>query len=484
MDEEEKEIARKELELVKMIESTKFLKLDFFEKTEQRKEKEKEKEEVSKKQEEKNLIKEEIGKSRIMIISKKENYSSNERLIMEIKKDIEKFKNLNFDSRKINEIEEKILLNKKEKEKLFEKNIQVNSEIEILKSKSEEHQNIHMRLSDLSTCPTCHQNVDAVHRANVLNKSYNEISKSKNRIEELEIERKVISKSIKDCELKIYSQEKELTDMKILKMKLEGINEKEKKLKELEKNDESLKKDITLLEKHLSALNDSLFALTKFDAIYVEKEKELRESLKKEKISEIKIAELKKEIEVYSRTIFELKEKQKRLIEVKKKLEYISELENWINKKFVPVITFLEKNVMASLKKEFSTLFSEWFQILVSDNFVVRLTDDFTPLIEQQDYEIDYAYLSGGERTAIALAYRLALNQVINSLMSKIKTKEIVILDEPTDGFSEQQLDKMRSVLEQLKVKQLIIVSHEQKIEGFVEKVIKLNKIHGLSEKE
>src|SRR4030042_160030 len=123
---------------------------------------------------------------------------------------------------------------------------------------------------------------------------------------------------------------------------------------------------------------------------------------------------------------------------------------------------------MIKLKTEFSKLFAEWFYMLVSDNFNVRLSDDFTPVIEQQDYEIDYSFLSGGERTAVALAYRLSLNQVINSLLSKIKTRNLVILDEPTDGFSSQQLDKMRDVLSQLKTEQLIIVSHEQKIEGFV----------------
>ena len=104
--------------------------------------------------------------------------------------------------------------------------------------------------------------------------------------------------------------------------------------------------------------------------------------------------------------------------------------------------------------------------------------------MEQQDYEIEYAYLSGGERTAIALAYRLALNQVINSLLSKIKTRDLVILDEPTDGFSDQQLDKMRDVLQQLNIGQLIIVSHEQKIEGFVDNVIKFKKENGITKVE
>ena len=101
-------------------------------------------------------------------------------------------------------------------------------------------------------------------------------------------------------------------------------------------------------------------------------------------------------------------------------------------------------------------------------------------MIQHQDYEIDYAHLSGGERTAIALAYRLSLNQVVHSLLSKVKTKDLVILDEPTDGFSEQQLDKMRDVLQQMEVKQLIIVSHEQKIESFVENVIRFKKENGL----
>ncbi|MBU2612528.1 MAG: hypothetical protein KKB62_02290, partial [Nanoarchaeota archaeon] len=343
---------------------------------------------------------------------------------------------------------------------------------------------IHDTMSDLKVCPTCQQEVDSVHRANVLNKSYNTISQSKRRIEELEEEKKETAKKIKENENKIWENEKKLTELKILKMKYEGITEKEKKLYEAQNENELLKKDLLFLEKHIGTLNQSFFDLSKFDAAFNEKDKELREAMKWEKISEIKLAEVKKEIEVYSRSINEIKEKIKKVEAIKNKLDYVSELESWMNKKFVPVISFLERNVMNSLKSEFSRLFSEWFQTLVSDSFNVRLTDDFTPLIEQHDYEIDYAYLSGGERTAIALAYRLALNQVINSLLSRIKTKELVILDEPTDGFSEQQLDKMRGVLEQLNVKQLIIVSHEQKIEGFVEKVIRFKKNHGVSAKE
>src|SRR3989339_277300 len=166
---------------------------------------------------------------------------------------------------------------------------------------------------------------------------------------------------------------------------------------------------------------------------------------KERKITDLKILKMKlqdidkKEKKMHDKQIEELKERVKKIEEIKKQLNYLIELETWFSKEFIPLITYIERNVMIKLKTEFSKLFAEWFNMLVSDTFNVRLRDDFTPIIEQQDYEIDYAFLSGGERTAIALAYRLSLNQVINSLLSKIKTKDLVILDEPTDGFSEHK---------------------------------------------
>ena len=109
------------------------------------------------------------------------------------------------------------------------------------------------------------------------------------------------------------------------------------------------------------------------------------------------------------------------------------------------------------------------------------MDESFTPLIEQQGHDIDYAYLSGGERTAAALAYRLALNQTINNIVTEIKTKDIIILDEPTDGFSMEQLDRMKQVIEDLDAKQVILVSHDPKIESFVNNVIRIEKQLGSS---
>jgi DNA repair protein SbcC/Rad50 len=155
----------------------------------------------------------------------------------------------------------------------------------------------------------------------------------------------------------------------------------------------------------------------------------------------------------------------------------IAGLQEWLSEGFINLTIVMEKHIMAQIYTEFNTLFMEWFSMLIDDGMTnVRLDDQFTPVIEQNGYETQLENLSGGEKTSVALAYRLALNKVLNDFISHIKTKDLIMLDEPTDGFSSEQLDKIRDVLELLHTKQAIIVSHEQKIESFVDKVIRITK--------
>ena len=70
---------------------------------------------------------------------------------------------------------------------------------------------------------------------------------------------------------------------------------------------------------------------------------------------------------------------------------------------------------------------------------------------------------------------------VINKMIDTIQTKDILILDEPTDGFSTDQLDKLRNVLNELKLNQIIIVSHEQKMDAYVDNIIRMHKDNHVS---
>ena len=114
--------------------------------------------------------------------------------------------------------------------------------------------------------------------------------------------------------------------------------------------------------------------------------------------------------------------------------------------------------------------------MLATESLEVRLDETFSPIIMQGDIEMEYDFLSGGERTAIALAYRLALHQTISTMLHTIKTADLLILDEPTDGFSEAQIEKINDVLQELHTTQLMIVSHEPKMETFVDHIIRISK--------
>ena len=471
----ENELEEKQLNLVSV-------EKELFEKTEIRKVIQEEKEGIAKKIEERNKLIQEIEKTKIMIINKDETVFSNNKTILQIKNQIAELQSVKFDESMINQLEQKILLNKTEENKLNQLILEINSKINSFLLKSEENKKIEKKISSLEICPTCLQNVDAVYKANVLNKIHSDDFEAANQIKNLETEKNNFNNKLKDIKTEIFSEERQLTDLKILRMKLQDIQEKQMQVQNIEKSNILLEKDIEILKQHVDLLANSVINLVRFANALEIKQKELDDALRQERFAEIKVAELKKEIEVFSWNINELKKEILKAEKIRLELNYINELENWLSKQFTSLISLIEKNVMIKLKTEFSKLFAEWFYTLVSDTFRVHLSDDFTPIIEQQDYEIEYAYLSGGERTAIALAYRLALNQVINSLLSKIKTRDLVILDEPTDGFSEQQLDKMRDVLQQLNIKQLIIVSHEQKIEGFVENVIKFKKENGITQ--
>ena len=459
------------------------LESDLLLKIEKRKDKEKEKLEVQKLIDGKSDLKIKLGQTKGLLHSKTEIFANNEKTISSLKKEIEEFKLLNFNEYELQEIEEEILKKQKAKEKLTAMNLEINSKSASLSAKLIEAKKLEKKLQSLESCPTCHQNIDAVYRANVLNQNHNEIHQSKNQIEELEIEKKNIFNKIRETEISINLYDKKLTGLKIMKMKLEGIKEREIKLKEIEKRNYSFEADIHMLKEQIGTLKEDLLKLSKYDHIFEEKSIEFSLLLKDERVADIKLAEARKEIEIREKVINELKIRINEIESVKTKLDQTTEKEQWLNRKFIPLVADIERRAMISLKHEFSKLFSNLFSILVPENFSVSLSDNFTPIIEQGDSEINYAYLSGGEKTAVALAYRLALTHAINSISSKIKTKNLIILDEPTDGFSNEQLDKMREVLGKLKVKQLIMVSHEQKIEGFVENVIKLRKDCGISRK-
>ena len=161
--------------------------------------------------------------------------------------------------------------------------------------------------------------------------------------------------------------------------------------------------------------------------------------------------------------------------------ESLSEHRIWVTDYLSPTIENIEKHVLTSLNQRFDVQFQRWFQILMEDpDLQVRVDEEFSPVIEREGYEQDFLALSGGEKTSVAMAYRLALNTLVQEVAAGGGTN-VLILDEPTDGFSKEQLLKVRDVLSELKCPQVILVSHERELEAFADHVYRVERSNGVS---
>jgi exonuclease SbcC len=474
---QEKLILEETKNLIKLlddkIEKGAFIFLDY---TQKRKIIENEIFELESKIKEKEQFEKEVEKTNIQLASKNDNLSSINRELFEITEALSEIKEP-FNQQQYSMLNEEIVAKKVLLDDLNSKYIELVSKINSLETGKKENFEKKDRVFNISFCPTCLQNVSYAHKHNILNETESKIVELSKQLESYGIEKDKLRSSIEIEKDTLSKLETQRTLLEILKSKTEYLEKSKRKLAELEKSKISLEKDVLLLSKHIDSLKEEILKFSKFSHSFKKKQEELKNAFLEEKRSEISLAEQKKEKEITLKTISELESKIKEKEVLKTKLNFVLDLNDWISNQFSNLVDFIERNVLMKIRLDFSQLFSEWFKMLVSnEGFDVKLDENFTPLIMQSDIEMDYSFLSGGERTAVALAYRLALNQTINSVLSQIKTRDIVMLDEPTEGFSETQIDKIRDVLEELNAKQLIMVSHEQRIESFVDNIIKLKK--------
>jgi len=424
---------------------------------------------------EKENLEKELEKASVLLSLKRENLSGISREKSFTQKKIQE-NQIEFDERELEKLTFSINRLTLDIDMKSSKYIEFTSNIKSLDIRRSDMLSEKDRVFSMQMCPTCLQDVPAAHKHNILNQSESNISQINKDIKALKDSIVDLPSEIEKLKSEKSNLEKKKISLQILKSKIPEFENLKLKILDIEKNEKLLIEDVSILEKHISDLKQSILKYSKFQNIFKINQEELKKAFDNEKKSEISLAELKKELEL---TLKETEILQNSILEKEeRKKSYLKSLEliDWLSNNFFGLIEFTERNVMFKLRNEFSSLFNKWFSLLVTDSFETRLDENFTPIIIQNGAELDYSFLSGGERTAVALAYRLALNQIVNSTITGIKTKDIIILDEPTEGFSENQTNKLRDIFSELNTKQLIIVSHEQKIEGFVDNVIKIKK--------
>ncbi len=393
---------------------------------------------------------------------------------------------------------------------------------------------VQLQVIGLHHCPMCYQDVSEEHKQKIVMQEQQKVVMAESFVQDLQAKKEIMLGQREDCAAKmehILAQEQQLmrvqTEIRHLREKKRILSDKKEVLRVLAQENNLLMEQMKIIEQEGSVeqWQGQIEALQKMYLILVQQQemgktlgqiREQQQLLEKEcqQIDE-KLQELAKQLELKQDTTqsmnlvreevqqstrqerelaleqvrvqtivtaFEHKKQELHEIitalqEEKQNLIHIKEIYNWLEEYFLPLTYTIEKHIMTHIRRLFTEVFAEWFSILIDDPEVYATIDDgFSPVITQNGYEVGFVNLSGGERTSVALAYRLALNRVIHDVIQEVKTKELLILDEPTDGFSSEQLDKVREILEKMPLKQTIIVSHEAKIETFVSTVIRVRK--------
>lgn len=335
----------------------------------------------------------------------------------------------------------------------------------------------YQQIIDNKICPTCDREVDPQEFGEKLNSK-------KNERDQAEEKRKKIVENLENTQAllkNLRDYNKNLETLNQLNQNLEDRKERITKnldeILELSNQIEIIDTELRIHQKKLEELKDV--------SEKIEQMKTTLGTLKqKHEQTKDEISKAEKQIEIYKeekkKLETEIKEKEKQ----GKTKQLLDEHRIWLQDYYISTLESIEKHVMRNINQEFNRQLQRWFNILIYDpSKNVRVDEDFTPIIEQDGYEQNVNFMSGGEKTSLALIYRLALNTIVRKVSTTMKSN-ILILDEPTDGFSKEQLFKVREILNELQDAQVILVSHERELESFADQVFLVEKRNGISRVE
>lgn len=329
-------------------------------------------------------------------------------------------------------------------------------------------------LMEKKVCPTCGTSIDAAdyqEKVNSLLGECSELSKKAGELREKSESLQSLARRIDEFERNRSESKRMISESDKLRSRLSAGNEK---IKELGNRIVFLEKEIPVKIKLADANMEILEKIKNGEARKRDAEERMRSIISES-------SQLSGRIKTIEETNARLGKMLAEKTEQKKKKETLTQNYLWITEYFMPCLDRIEKQVLASINSDFNSSFQKWFSMLMEGSEInVRIDESFTPMVEQNGYEMPIDSLSGGEKTSVAFSYRLALNMMVRKVTSSMESN-LLILDEPTDGFSKEQLFKVRDVLNELKCDQVILVSHERELESFVDKIFVVEKKGGVS---
>lgn len=376
---------------------------------------------------------------------------------------------------------------------------------ELLKKKSE----INLELSKIGQVPELEElqlkDIDLLKTEEMLNK---ELTKAKEEFENIKklgkgkcplCKQEISEKHIHQVENEFLEVQSNLTSQ------INSIKEKQNEIRPLitkSKQCKSLKEQLQLIEANLSEKikykdnleNNLKETLQKIKIPNIEKLPQIENSLEQSKNEEAKlvseIQSISRENSILSSELEDRKntfsQKSSELIELEKSkadiqnLEYVFQTLSRMREDIRNIREIIRNNFLEDFRQEFQKKFEEIRKY--EEEYSVDIKNTYEPVAYTSNgEEVPISHLSGGEKTSVALAYRLALADLA-AQVSAIKPSEILILDEPTVGFDQEDVKMLPTALRNIRtIPQIIIVTHEEELKNAADYKFNVTKSEGKS---
>jgi exonuclease SbcC len=318
---------------------------------------------------------------------------------------------------------------------------------------------------ELAQCPTCKNELTKEHYNEMIQNFTNEISINKKKVNSISNILNNFDKEIKEIKSESDEIKEKIIIHQSLKEDVKNYKKYESELKKLEKELENF------LLLHKEKFQDS--SIEGIKKLSIEKERISTElnSIKKElNEKQLKLQNNIKRIEELYNEIHKMTGLQRKINQYEVDIEHITKAKEFV-RRFVTeymVVKRLVKNIALSTEKYIKDFTSGQYSDLLLDlsgtkktGLSLRIRDNFNG--EYESTEV----LSGGDRTALGVALRLAISELMSSIRptkdSPRKNPKIdfLLLDEPLAALDETRRERiLKHLIKAKSFSQIFLITH------------------------
>ena len=347
-----------------------------------------------------------------------------------------------------------------------------------------EMSNNQRRISSLtaeSKCPLCLQSLNEDYKTSLMERLTRENSEREKRITELQTnldELENLRNVVSQVALSLQTLTPKITDLQIRIAEEQQSSDKlSMEFEERQQQEKAFREQLNVVRAEIG----------KFDLTQLELARKLRDEtfiqfseLKNNlKLKETRKSDITTRIEELKQRLDNAQQKMKRMEKIGKLLEIISGIRG------------AYRSIQPRLRSEFVAYLQRMVQQVLDDlvgaagpTLLAKIDETYTPIVQSEEgYERDTNYISGGERTLLAFAYRLGLGQLIMQSRTG-HGLYILFLDEPTEslGREDGSIDRLAEAISRLKaIEQIIAVTHSEAFAEKAEHVIRVEKENNAS---